>query len=34
MILVEIGIILAGACGEKCTVENACIISVMNFVKI
>jgi hypothetical protein len=34
MILVEIGVILAGACGEKCTVGNACIICVMNFVKI
>ncbi len=34
MILVEIGVILAGACGEKCTMGNACIICVMNFVKI
>ena len=34
MILVEIGVILAGACGEKCTVGNACIICVKNFVKI
>lgn len=34
MSLVEIGVILAGACGEKCTVGNACIICMMKFVKI